>query len=66
MSWKILTGMYGTMITDFESTNGYYGLQQTSEPYTLQADNEMKGYTPLVTAYAGKIVCGAIFLNPET
>ena len=24
----------------------------------------MKGYTPPVTAYAGEIVCDAVFLNP--
>ena len=25
----------------------------------------MKGYTPPVTAYAGEIVCDALFLNPR-
>ena len=57
--------MYGAMIIDAESTDGYYTIQRTSEPYRLQKDKDMKGYTPPVTAYAGEIVCDALFLNPR-
>ena len=64
MSEKILTTMYGSMRTDDKSTDGYYVLQWTSEPYTLQEDKEMEGYIPAITAYAGKIVYNAVFLNP--
>ena len=32
-----------------------------SEPYTLQEDKEMEGYSPAITAYAGEIVCDAVF-----
>ena len=38
MSEKILTTMYVAMRTDDDSTDGYYILQWTSEPYTLQED----------------------------
>ena len=36
MSEKVLTTMYRAMRTNDESTGGYYVLQWTSEPYTLQ------------------------------
>ena len=47
MSEKILTTMYEAIQTDDKSTDGYYVLQQTSEPYTLQEDKEME-YTPQI------------------
>ena len=56
MSEKILTTMYGAMKTDDESTNEYYVLQWTSEPYTLQEDKEIESYIPTISAYTGKIV----------
>ena len=56
--------MYGVMRAYDESTTGYYGVQWKSEPYILQEDKEMNGYKPPVTAYAGKSVCDALFLNP--
>ena len=40
MSEKVLTTMYRAMRTNDESTDGYYVLQWTSEPYTLQEDKE--------------------------
>ena len=64
MSEKILTTMYGSMRTDDKSTDGYYVLQWTSEPYILQEDKEMEDYTPTITAYTGEIVCDVVFLNP--
>ena len=48
-----------------ESTDGYYAVWWTSEPYTLQGYKEMKGYTPSVTVYTGDIVCDSVFLNPK-
>ena len=56
--------MYGMMRTDNTNTDRYYVVQQTSEPYTVQKDKEMKGYTQPVTTYAGDNVCDVIFLNP--
>ena len=41
----------------------YYVVQLISEPYTLQEDNRMKDYSPLITSYVGEIVCDAVFLN---
>ena len=64
MSEKILSIMYGAIRTNDESADGYYVLQWTTEPYTLQEDKEMQGYLPITTAYAGEIVCDAVFLNP--
>ena len=64
MSEKILSTMYGAIRTDDESADEYYILQWTSEPYKLQEDKEMQGYSPITTAYAGEIVCDAVFLNP--
>ena len=61
MSEKILTTMYRSMRTDDKSTDGYYVLQWTSEPYTLQEDKEMEGYSPAITAYACEMVCDAVF-----
>ena len=55
--------MYGSKRTADENTEGYYIFQWTSEPYILQEDNKMKGYIPLVTAYAGEIVSNVVFLN---
>ena len=63
MSEKILSTMYGAVRTDDESTDGYYILQWTSEPYTLQEDKEMRGYPPNITACAGEILCDAVFLT---
>ena len=56
--------MYGAIRTNDESDDGYYVLQWTTEPYTLQEDKEIKGYLPITTAYAGEIVCDVVFLNP--
>ena len=64
MSEKLLTTMYGNIRIDDESTDGYYVLQWTSEPYTLQEDKEMEGFRPQITAYASEIVCDAVLLNP--
>ena len=44
--------MYGAMRIDDKSTDTYFVVQWTREPYTLQEDNEMKYYTPLVISYA--------------
>ena len=42
MREKVLTTMYRAMRTNDESTDGYYVLQWTSEPYTLQEDKERR------------------------
>ena len=61
MSGKILTTMYRAMRTNDESPDEYCVLRWTSELYTLQEDKEMEGYSPAITAYAGEIVCDAVF-----
>ena len=47
MSEKILSTVYGAIRTDDESANGYYVLQWTTEPYTLQEDKECRVIYPL-------------------
>ena len=49
-----------------ENTDGYYVVQWTSGPYTLQEDKVTKDYTLLVTAYTGEVVCDVVFLNLVT
>ena len=61
MCENILSTIYSAMRVDDESTDGYYGTQWTSEPYTLQEDKEMKSYTQLVTTCVGEIVCDVVF-----
>ena len=56
--------MCNAMRTDDESTDGYYIVQRTSEPYTLQEDKDMKGCISPVIYYADKFVTDAVFLNP--
>ena len=63
MSENIISTMYGSIRTDDESADGHYVLQWTSELHTLQEEKDMQGYSPITTAYAGKIVCDAVLLN---
>ena len=56
--------MHGAMRIDAVSTDGYYVLQWTSEPYTLQKYKEIEDYTPLIIVCVGEMVCDAICINP--
>ena len=53
MSENILNTMYCAMRIDGKITDEYCVVQWISEPYTLQKNKEMKGYTPRLTAYTG-------------
>ena len=57
ISEKLLNTMSDAMKTDEESTNIYYVVQWTSEPYILQEDKETKAYIQLVTAYVCEVLC---------
>jgi hypothetical protein len=54
---SISEGGFGAVMTEDESTHGYYVVNWTSNPYTLQVDQD-DGYS------AGDLVCEANYLNP--
>ena len=64
MNERILIGTFGAMRTDDEATQGYYLVKWITEPYTIQEDILMKGVEPPQTAFAGEIICDALFWNP--
>ena len=64
MNERILIGTFGAMRTDDEATQGYYLVKWITEPYTIQEDILMKGVKPPQTAFAGEIICDALFWNP--
>ena len=57
MSEKILSTIYAAMKIDDESTDGYYIIQWTSGPCSLQEDKDTKDCTLLVTAYSVEVMC---------
>ena len=65
MNERILIGTFGAMRTDDEATQGYYLVKWITEPYTIQEDILMKGVEPPQTAFAGEIICDALFWNPQ-
>ena len=54
---------YGAFSTLDEDADGYYIVQWTSTPYTLQEDMELKEYTPAIRIKAGELVCDAVYYN---
>jgi hypothetical protein len=52
----ISLGGFGAVMTEDESTNGYYVVKWTATPYTYQEDSE--------GIAAGDLVCPAVYLNP--
>ena len=64
MNERILIGIFGAMRTDDEATQGYYLVKWITELYTVQEDTIMKGVEPQQTAFAGEIICDALFWNP--
>jgi hypothetical protein len=57
MAETISLGGFGAVMTEDESTNGYYVVKWTATPYTYQEDSEG-------IAAAGDLVCHAVYLNP--
>ena len=64
MNERVLIGTFGAMKTDDEATQGYYLVKWITEPYTVQEGILMKGVEPEQTAFAGEIICDALFWNP--
>ena len=61
MNARILIGTFGAMRTDDEATQGYYLVKWITEPYKVQEDILTKGIEPQQTAFAGEIICDALF-----
>ena len=61
MNERILIGTFDAMKTDDETTQGYYLVKWITEPYTVQEDIIMKGVVSQQTAFAGEIICDALF-----
>jgi hypothetical protein len=55
MAKSISIGGFGAVMTDNESTNGYYIVKQTNTPFTYQEDSD--------GIPAGNLVCQAEYLN---
>ena len=64
MAEKVQEEFYGAMMTSDTSTkDGYYVVQWTSTPYSLQQDMQLSMYNPPIYLKAGELVCNARFLN---
>ena len=61
MHERILIEPFGAMRTNDEATQEYYLVKWITEPYTVQEDTIMKGVESQQTAFAGKIICDALF-----
>jgi hypothetical protein len=55
MAKSISLGGFGAVMTEDESTNGYYIVKGTATPYIHQEDSE--------GILAGDLVCYAVYLN---
>ena len=53
---SISVGGFGAVMTEDESTNGYYVVKWTDTPFTYQEDSD--------DIPAGNLVCRAEYLNP--
>ena len=63
MNEQILIETFGAMRTDDQATQEYYLVKWITEPYTVQEDIIMKAVEPQQTAFAGEIICDALFWN---
>jgi hypothetical protein len=63
MSEKVQHGNYGAFSTEDPHADGYYIVQWTSDPYTLQEDLQLTDYDPPVIIPAGELVCDAKYLE---
>ena len=63
MAQQVEIGSYGALATDDPDAKGYYVLQWTSNPYTLQDDTELTEYDPPEIVEKGTLVCEGNYLN---
>jgi hypothetical protein len=63
-SEEIQTGSFGAFQTSDKQTLGYYIVQWTGNPYTLQEQYECNAFNPPVLIPTGELVCEAKFWTP--
>ena len=63
MSEQVQVGNKGAFSCDDSTTDGYYIVEWTSEPYTLQEDKMLTEFKPAMQLKAGALVCDAIYLE---
>jgi hypothetical protein len=63
MAEHVNIGSYGALSTEDPAANGYYVLQWTSNPYTLQDDTALTEYDPPEMVEKGALVCEANYWN---
>jgi hypothetical protein len=60
---RIDVGLFGAFLTNDPDSAGYYVVQWTSEPYTLQDAIDVDEYDPPLHLEAGKLICQAHYLH---
>ena len=56
MAENVVVGGFGTIMTNDENTSGYYLVQRTRVPYTLQEEVQLTEYNPAVILGVGDLV----------
>ena len=60
---EIQEGCFGAFMTSDTTTDGYYLVQWSSAPYTLQSDSFLEEYDPPLLIRQGELVCDAKYFN---
>jgi hypothetical protein len=60
---EIQKGTFGAFMTSDPATDGYYLVQWSSAPYTLQSDSFLDEYEPPLLLRQGELVCDAKYCN---
>jgi hypothetical protein len=63
MAEKVEVGMFGTFQTDDPDADGYYLVEWTSVPYTVQDNVELTEYDPPIQIEKGELVCDGKYWN---
>ena len=62
-SEEVQVGNFGAFMTSDMEADGYYVVQWTSDPYTLQADSILDEYDPPLLMRKGELVCDAKYFK---
>jgi hypothetical protein len=60
---EIQKGNFGAFMTSDSATDGYYLVQRSSAPYTLQSDSFLDKYKPPLLLRQGELVFDAKYCN---
>jgi hypothetical protein len=63
MAEKVEVGSFGTFHTDDPDADGYYLVEWTSVPYTIQDNVELTEYDPPIQIKEGELVCDGNYWN---